>query len=58
MAKGEKMLRLFACLCLWIAGAAVADENVLGPRLVQEDVRIPAPGGRYTLAATILRPEG
>ena len=31
---------------------------MFGPRLVQEDVRIPAANGRYTLAATILRPEG
>ena len=29
-----------------------------GPRLVQEEVRIPARGGEYEVAATILRPEG
>jgi dienelactone hydrolase len=47
------------CLCAWLcAAAATAGENVLGPRLVQEDVRIPAANGRYALAATILRPEG
>jgi len=28
-----------------------------GPRLIREEVRIPAPGG-YTIAATILRPDG
>jgi dienelactone hydrolase len=43
-------------LCLGAASAAFAQESVLGPRLVQEDVRIPA--GRYSIAATILRPEG
>ena len=37
---------------------AVAEDSILGPRLVQEDVRIPAANGRYTIAATILRPEG
>ena len=60
MARGETVLRLCLCLCLWlcIGGAAVAEESILGPRLVQEDVRIPAANGRYTLAATILRPEG
>jgi dienelactone hydrolase len=29
-----------------------------GVPLVQEHIRIPGPGGRYTLATTILRPEG
>ena len=60
MAKGETVVRLFLCLCLWlcISGASAADDIVIGPRLVQEDVRIPAANGRYSLAATILRPEG
>ena len=60
MARGETVFRLCLCLCLWlcIGGAAVAEESILGPRLVQEDVRIPAANGRYSLAATILRPEG
>jgi len=57
--KGTAGLRQFLWLCLWLAGAAsfgaYADET-FGPRLVQEDVRIPA--GRYTIAATILRPDG
>ena len=38
--------------------AALAGEAVIGPKLVQEDVRIPARGGRYEIAATILRPDG
>ena len=58
MAKGEKLIRLLVCLCLCIAGTAIAQDSVLGPRLIQEDVRIPAQGGKYSLAATILRPEG
>ena len=60
MARGEMVLRLCLCLCLWlcIGGAAVAQDSILGPRLVQEDVRIPAANGRYSIAATILRPEG
>jgi hypothetical protein len=40
------------CLCM---GSSLAEDS-FGPRLVQEDVRIPA--GRYSLAATILRPQG
>ncbi len=44
-----------AILLLLCAGAALAEEP---PRLVQEEVRIPAPSREYTLAATILRPEG
>ena len=55
---GETMRRLLVGLCLAISSAAFADEGVFGPRLVAEDVRIPAAGGRYSLAATILRPEG
>ena len=53
---GGKLLRLLVCLCLAAAGAAFADESAFGPRLVQEDVRIPA--GKYSIAATILRPQG
>src|SRR5688572_3961145 len=43
---------------MWIASAAFADDAAFGPRLVQEDIRIPAGHGRYAIAATILRPEG
>lgn len=49
--------------CVLVTGKAIADPTdagahaVVGPRLVQEDVRIPAPGG-YQVAATILRPDG
>ena len=57
------MLRqVLGWLCLVLVGAATqvaaADHSTLGPRLIQEDVRIPAASGRYSLAATILRPEG
>jgi dienelactone hydrolase len=54
--------------CVFVAGQAFADSSsgslaaasisAVGPKLVQEDVRIPARGGRYHIAATILRPEG
>jgi dienelactone hydrolase len=62
VAKGGAVLRLLACLCLctwgvYFGAPAIAEQN-LGPRLVQEEVRIPALGGKYSLAATILRPEG
>jgi dienelactone hydrolase len=53
-----RILRLMLCLCLAVCGAAIADEAQFGPRLVHEDVRIPAANGRYSVAATILRPEG
>ena len=44
---------------LFHANAAHADEPsaYFGPRLIQEDVRIPSANG-YTIAATILRPQG
>jgi dienelactone hydrolase len=67
-----EILRVLGWLCLAAAGAASAEQSVrgpsletgpvfaeesaFGPRLVQQDVRIPA--GHYALAATILRPEG
>ena len=51
-------MRLILLVCLWIASAAFADDAAFGPRLVQEDIRIPAGNGRYAIAATILRPEG
>jgi dienelactone hydrolase len=54
--------------CVFVAGQAFADsssrlaatagESLIGPKLIQEDVRIPVRGSRYEIAATILRPEG
>src|SRR6185503_11011694 len=38
--------------------SSVAGGGAVGPRLVQEDIRIPSQNGRYEIAATILRPEG
>jgi dienelactone hydrolase len=50
-------LRLFALLAAaWGAGWLV--EPPPPARFVQEDVRVPAHGGRTTLAVTILRPAG
>jgi dienelactone hydrolase len=48
------------CVCVLAAGQAVAGtiSAGFGPKLIQEDVRIPSPDGRYAIAATILRPEG
>jgi len=54
--KGVLAVFLWLWLCLCVAGISSAEETTLGPRLVQDEVRIPA--GRYSLAATILRPEG
>ncbi|MGQ0653893.1 MAG: alpha/beta hydrolase family protein [Betaproteobacteria bacterium] len=59
---GSKVLRAALLLCAIVAGSAFAqssqDETTYyGPRLVEEKVRINAREG-YTIAATILRPEG
>jgi dienelactone hydrolase len=37
--------------------ASAADESYYGPRLIEEQVKITAPGG-YEIATTILRPDG
>ena len=54
------VLLLCALLTGLVATAARAqpqeDHSYYGPRLIEEKVRIPAPGG-YTIAATILRPD-
>jgi len=54
------VLLLCALLTGFVATAARAqpqeDHSYYGPRLIEEKVRIPAPGG-YTIAATILRPD-
>jgi dienelactone hydrolase len=51
---------VFLCAVLtgFVATAARAqeDHSYYGPRLIEEKVRIPAPGG-YAIAATILRPD-
>lgn len=52
------MFRLWAWLCLAVPGAVLADEGAFVLRLLQQEVRIPAAGGEYSLAATILRPPG
>jgi dienelactone hydrolase len=48
--------------CVLVTGKAIADPTYaaphVGPRLIQEEVRIPVRGGGYEIAATILRPDG
>ena len=56
MRKWGGLLGLCLAAAISAAGNAFAQENTFGPRLIQQEVRIPA--GHYTLAATILRPEG
>ncbi len=41
-----------------LAAPAASEPPYYGPRLVREHIRIPAAGGSYSIAATILRPEG
>ena len=54
-ARPDLLLLLLAVAC-WLAGALVGQAP--RGRFVQEEVRIPAQGGRQTLAITILRPRG
>src|SRR6267142_7205380 len=62
----ERIARALAIIAALIAAPAAGlvattaraqeDHSYYGPRLIEEKVRIPAPGG-YTIAATILRPD-
>ena len=55
------LLLALALLLLWPAadtGRARDYVSAEGVALVEESVRIPGPGRRYTIATTILRPEG
>jgi len=53
-----KFVRALAVACALLGAAfAAADESYYGPRLVEEQVRIPSANG-YEIAATILRPDG
>lgn len=57
---GRALLGAAIGLCLLLSATTFADPGrgeYFGPRLIREEVRIPAPGG-YTIAATILRPDG
>jgi len=56
--QGHKVARALALLCtLLVSASAFADESYYGPRLIEEQVRVPAAGG-YEVATTILRPDG
>lgn len=57
---GWKLVATAMLLCAIVSGKAVAQQEettYFGPRLVEEKVRIAAREG-YTIAATVLRPEG
>ena len=57
--RGISLLVIVVALLSWaIAQVAYAQDPLLGARLVEEDVRIPAGNGNYSIAARILRPEG
>jgi dienelactone hydrolase len=61
---GREILRAAALCAAFLLGTlgsgAIAQEekSYIGPRLIQEKVKILAGDGRYAIAATILRPEG
>ncbi|HUQ24724.1 MAG TPA: prolyl oligopeptidase family serine peptidase [Burkholderiales bacterium] len=59
MKQANKVVRALVLLCAILAPAfaSAADESFYGPRLVEEQIRIPTAAG-YEIATTILRPEG
>jgi dienelactone hydrolase len=59
--RGISLLVVLVAFFSWAIGSVAYAQGGLGtfgPRLVEEDVRIPASNGNYTIAAKILRPEG
>jgi dienelactone hydrolase len=52
------LVALVAALCWGIGNVAYAQGDFAGVPLIEEDVRIPASDGNYTIAAKILRPDG
>lgn len=64
MKGGREVLRAGALCAAFLLGTlgsgAIAQEDraAIGPRLIEEQVKIPAGEGRYVIAATVLRPEG
>ena len=59
MKQGHRLARALLLIAALLAPALASaiDESYYGPRLIEELVRIPAPGG-YEIATTVLRPEG
>jgi dienelactone hydrolase len=59
--RGISLLVVLVAFLSWAVGnvAYAQDETAqFGMRLVEEDVRIPARNGNYTIAAKVLRPDG
>jgi dienelactone hydrolase len=57
--RGISLLVVLVAFLSWAIGSvAYAQEGSFGVRLVEDDVRIPARSGDYTIAAKVLRPEG
>ena len=59
--RGISLLVVLVAFLSWAIGSVAYAQGGLGtfgPRLVEEDVRIPASNGNYTIAAKIVRPEG
>ena len=52
------LVALVAMLCWAIGNLAYAQQEFAAVRLIDEDVRIPASNGNYSIAAKILRPDG
>jgi dienelactone hydrolase len=50
-------LALLCCMAA-IPAAANPESSYFGPRLIEEQLRVPVDGGRRSVAATVLRPEG
>ena len=54
------LCRALALVCCMAAIPAQANPEAawFGPRLIQEEVRVPVDGGRRSVAATVVRPDG
>jgi dienelactone hydrolase len=56
--KGITLLVSMVAVLVWAIGSAAYGQELAQVRILEEDVRIPAHQGHYTIAARIVRPEG
>ena len=57
--RGITLLVALVVLLSWTIGNVAYAQDAFGSvRLVEEDVRIPAPNANYTIFAKVLKPEG
>ena len=57
--RGISLLVALVAIFSWLIGSiAYAQSELVGVKLIDEDVRIPVSNGNYSIAAKILRPDG